>query len=62
MNTQDDPREQRPGETAVQWRSRLDKVRADKAQYEPGGYMSTRNEDGSSRGGAARMFERYGWF
>jgi hypothetical protein len=55
----DDPRNQRPGETANQWRHRLEqmpKVPTD------GDYMATRDRNGEYRNGAARMFERYGWF
>lgn len=62
MNTYDDPLNQRPGETAVQWRERLAEANKRQNDYAWGGYMSTRNADGSSRGGAAEMFERYGFF
>lgn len=61
-NTWDDPLQQKPGETASQWRQRLKEANERKASYAHGGYMSTRNADGSSRGGAAEMFERYGFF
>ncbi len=60
--TYDDPLDQKPGETAAEWRRRLEESSKRKAEYSPGGYMSTRNTDGSSRGGAAEMFERYGFF
>lgn len=60
--TQDGPYEPRPGETRAEYERRLKDLNARKNSYAPGGYMSTRNADGSSRGGAAEMFERYGFF
>lgn len=58
----DDSHNQRPGETAAQWRRRLEQLNFDKTTRLPGNYYSTQNADGSSRGGAAAMFERYGFF
>lgn len=59
----DDPLDQRPGETAAQWRQRLveaSKAKSDRAWGNP---MATRNEDGSLRGGGnAEFFEKFGWF
>lgn len=60
--TYDDQLDQKPGETVGEWRRRLEEVSKTRADYAPGGYMSTRNEDGGSRGGAASMFEQYGFF
>lgn len=50
------------GETEAEFRSRFNAYQQYKIDHAPGGYMSTRNADGSSRGGAAEMFRRYGWF
>lgn len=52
----------RRGETEAEFRARFDQYQQRKQDYMPGGYMSTRNADGTSRGGAAEMFRRYGWF
>ena len=49
-------------ETETEFRARFDAYQQHKIDHAPGGYMSTRNADGTSRGGAASMFERYGWF
>ena len=60
--TYDDPDARRPGETRAEWERRMQQNAERRGAYAPGGYMSTRNADGSSRGGAAEMFERYGFF
>lgn len=54
--------ERRPGETKAEYSRRMKENAERRALYAPGGYMSTRNADGSSRGGAAEMFEKYGFF
>lgn len=42
---------------------KLEEKNKQQQERNPGGYLSTRKEDGSPReSGAARMFERYGWF
>lgn len=60
--TDDDPDARRPGETKAEYSRRMQQNAERRGQYAPGGYMSTRNADGSSRGGAAEMFEKYGFF
>ena len=62
MDTLDNPMDQRPGEKYSEYLKRLEEASKRKAERDPGGYMSTRNADGSSRGGAAEMFENYGFF
>ncbi len=60
--TNDDPDARRPGESRSDWERRMKQNAERRGQRAPGGYMSTRNSDGSSRGGAAEMFEKYGFF
>ena len=60
--TNDGPDAKRPGETQAEYSRRMKQNAERRALYAPGGYMSTRNADGSSRGGAAEMFEKYGFF
>lgn len=62
MLTDDGPYNQRPGEKYSDYLKRLEELNRQKNLRAPGGYMSTRNADGSSRGGAAEMFEKYGFF
>ena len=63
MSLTDDHRDdRRPGETKAEYSHRMKQNAERRGQYAPGGYMSTRNADGSSRGGAAEVFEKYGFF
>jgi hypothetical protein len=58
----DDCPSRRRGETETEFQVRFTQYQQYKQDHLPGGYMSTRKADGSSRGGAAEMFERYGFF
>ena len=49
-------------ETKEQWEARMNRAIEYQAQHAPGAYYSTQTADGSIRGGAAAMFERYGFF
>ena len=59
---EDGPDQRKPNETRQEWETRQKKNTERRAAYAPGGYMSTRNADGNERGGAASMFEKYGFF
>ena len=59
MNSERDRR--LPNESQQEYERRMKYNAEQRALRMPGGYMSTRNADGSSRGGAAEMFEKYGF-